>query len=443
MATRHSLTRWRGEAGDPEGARAATEQLLTEVENTLGRDHPNSLAIRGHSVAWWRGQAGDPAGAVAALEELLTDQLQILGPNHLDTLATRHDLALWQGQAADPAGAVAALEELLSDQLQILGSNHPHTQTTRVHLADWRDRCPPTLSRGHLSPPQGSIPSVPPDPATPADNAAQAAPEREQDPSIRAIPPSPPPPSSADRLGSSADPAGRRGFGFMRRSKRLGEFGAATDQYQHDATRPDGVQPANRETGRDRVRMRRTAGIHSPVEADWISHYALALSLTDALSWALGEYVGYLARGHASPGRIHFSINHPYDWLISAFIWVASMALAGAYRSAIVGSGIEEFRRVVGSSSCLTALLLIILIFHPDDVRDRVLIALPVATVGTLAFRIAARRILYRMRLAGAAGHRVVVVGKGPTLDDLIGRLPMPLLLGYMGVVSLHGRCDT
>ena len=70
----------------------------------LGPDHPDTLITRSN-LAYWRGKAGDPAGAAAALEELLTDQLRVLGPDHPDTLITRSNLAYWRGKAGDPAGA--------------------------------------------------------------------------------------------------------------------------------------------------------------------------------------------------------------------------------------------------------------------------------------------------------------------------------------------------
>ena len=70
----------------------------------LGPDHPDTLFTRSN-LASWRGESGDPAGAAAAFEELLTDYLRVLGPDHPGTLAARNNLAYWRGQAGDPAGA--------------------------------------------------------------------------------------------------------------------------------------------------------------------------------------------------------------------------------------------------------------------------------------------------------------------------------------------------
>ena len=70
----------------------------------LGPDHLYTFRTR-NNLAHWRGHAGDPAGAAAAYEELLSDQLRVLGPDHPDTLDTRNSLAYWRAKAGDPAGA--------------------------------------------------------------------------------------------------------------------------------------------------------------------------------------------------------------------------------------------------------------------------------------------------------------------------------------------------
>lgn len=136
LSTRGALARWRGDAGDPAGAVAAFEQLLTDVVRVLGPDHPETLATR-DKLAGWRGQAGDFAEAVTAFSRLLTDEMRALGPDHPATLTTRRNLAYWQGRMGDPADAAAAFSELLDDYLRILGPDHPDTLGTRHDLARW------------------------------------------------------------------------------------------------------------------------------------------------------------------------------------------------------------------------------------------------------------------------------------------------------------------
>ncbi|WP_370964826.1 tetratricopeptide repeat protein [Amycolatopsis sp. cg9] len=147
MITRGNLAYWRGEAGDPAAAVATFEQLLTDHMRVLGPDHPHTLTTR-NGLALFRGKAGDPAGSVAAFEQLLTDHMRVLGPDHPDTLTTRNNLALFRGEAGDPAGSVAAFEQLLTDHMRVLGPDHPDTLTTRNNLA---------LFRGEAGDPAGSV----------------------------------------------------------------------------------------------------------------------------------------------------------------------------------------------------------------------------------------------------------------------------------------------
>jgi hypothetical protein len=112
----HSL----GEAGLVTSAHSYFQQLHRAAQSTLGPDHPDTLTTR-HNLARWRGDAGDPAGAGAATEALLTDYLRVLGPDHPDTLNTRSNLASWRGEAGDPAGAATDFEHLLTDYLRVLG----------------------------------------------------------------------------------------------------------------------------------------------------------------------------------------------------------------------------------------------------------------------------------------------------------------------------------
>ncbi|MFC8294358.1 tetratricopeptide repeat protein, partial [Streptomyces sp. NPDC057254] len=120
LAARSNLARWRGEAGDAQGAADAYAELLNDQLHILGLDHPDTLTTR-NNLASWRGTAGDAQGAANAFAELLNDRMRTLGPTHPDTLTTRGSLARWRGEAGDAQGAADAYAELLNDQLHILG----------------------------------------------------------------------------------------------------------------------------------------------------------------------------------------------------------------------------------------------------------------------------------------------------------------------------------
>jgi hypothetical protein len=95
-----------GDCGLVDAAVDYWTELTAQACTALGSEHPDTLATR-HNLALWQREAGDPAGAAAAFEQLLTDYLRLLGPDHPHTLNTRHNLADCRGWAGDPAGAAA------------------------------------------------------------------------------------------------------------------------------------------------------------------------------------------------------------------------------------------------------------------------------------------------------------------------------------------------
>ncbi|WP_408638086.1 sugar transferase [Nonomuraea corallina] len=102
-------------------------------------------------------------------------------------------------------------------------------------------------------------------------------------------------------------------------------------------------------------------------------------------------------------------------------VWVGSVALNRAYEPRMIGVGSEEFRTVVRCGVGLTAALAVGSYLTKADVaRGYVVLALPLVTLLTLVFRYALRRRLYRRRARGACMRRVVAVGHGPSIDELV-----------------------
>ena len=76
-------------------------QVLRAREETLGAEHPATLAIRA-SLAYWTGAAGGAAGARDQYAALLPVRERILGAEHPDTVAARDNLAYWARRAQNP-----------------------------------------------------------------------------------------------------------------------------------------------------------------------------------------------------------------------------------------------------------------------------------------------------------------------------------------------------
>jgi hypothetical protein len=72
---------------------------VRDRDRVQGPAHPDTLIAR-HNLARWRGEAGDAEGAVAAFTDLVEDRRRILGPDHADTQKSEAALTHWKGQLA-------------------------------------------------------------------------------------------------------------------------------------------------------------------------------------------------------------------------------------------------------------------------------------------------------------------------------------------------------
>ncbi|MGY1812835.1 sugar transferase [Blastococcus sp. SYSU D00820] len=134
--------------------------------------------------------------------------------------------------------------------------------------------------------------------------------------------------------------------------------------------------------------------------------------------------VGYVGRfGPVGSGVEHvpFAIA-----LLLPVVWVLAMLLARSYEQRFLWAGAEEFRRVFFAASLLLAAVgTVSWAFKLDVARGFVVLALPLATVLTLAARFAQRKLLHRSRRQGRFQQTTLLVGhRGgvAALDEQIGR---------------------
>jgi hypothetical protein len=127
-------------------------QLVTDREETLGADHPDTLDAGfniGKALAW----QGKWAAAENAFQHSTSDRVRALGDHHPDTLLARQ-LLLYAGgylarQNGDRRGirmAAAGLEMVLSAQRDKRGDDHRETRETLALLTALRgDYSPSTM----------------------------------------------------------------------------------------------------------------------------------------------------------------------------------------------------------------------------------------------------------------------------------------------------------
>jgi FlaA1/EpsC-like NDP-sugar epimerase len=104
--------------------------------------------------------------------------------------------------------------------------------------------------------------------------------------------------------------------------------------------------------------------------------------------------------------------------------WWAAVALSGGYESRFIGAGSEEFRRILNAALSLTAGVAVLsYALKLDFARGYFMIALPCTAAFDLTARYRLRKHLHKLRRLGMRMQRVVAVGHGPAVADLVAML--------------------
>jgi exopolysaccharide biosynthesis polyprenyl glycosylphosphotransferase len=121
-------------------------------------------------------------------------------------------------------------------------------------------------------------------------------------------------------------------------------------------------------------------------------------------------------------------------------LWLMALWIAGAYDVRFIGTGSDEFRKILNAGVGLTAAVaLVSYAVNLQLSRAYVLIALPSATLLDLVSRYVIRKRLHRRRLAGRCLLSVVAVGHESAVADLVKELRREQYHG----LSVVGACVT
>jgi exopolysaccharide biosynthesis polyprenyl glycosylphosphotransferase len=127
-------------------------------------------------------------------------------------------------------------------------------------------------------------------------------------------------------------------------------------------------------------------------------------------------------------------------------LWIGALWLAGAYDPRFIGTGSDEFRKVLNAGVSLTAAVAIFsYAINLEFSRAYVVIALPSITVFDLVTRYAMRKRLHRLRTSGRCTLSVVAVGHELSVADLVTELQRDRYHGLTVVgacVVRPGECD-
>ena len=120
--------------GMPHLALALTDSV-TRAGDTLGPDHPDTLASRNNLAVAYE-DAGRLDEAITLYQQNLTDCTRVLGPLHPDTLTSRNNLANAYQESGRPDEAITLHEQNLKDLENLLSPGHPYILTSRNNLAE-------------------------------------------------------------------------------------------------------------------------------------------------------------------------------------------------------------------------------------------------------------------------------------------------------------------
>jgi exopolysaccharide biosynthesis polyprenyl glycosylphosphotransferase len=184
-----------------------------------------------------------------------------------------------------------------------------------------------------------------------------------------------------------------------------------------------------------RDRSGRRSATHS---STWVKDYLRRAAVADLGCAVLGVLV-------AAQLRFGRDVAPPYIALSLALpvLWLAALWLSGGYDVRFIGTGSDEFRKVLNAGVGLTAAVAIFsYTINLQLSRGYLLIALPTTTLLDLITRYQLRKRLHRLRASGRCMLNVVAVGHEPAVADLVQELRREQYHGLAVVGACVARPD-
>jgi hypothetical protein len=213
-----------------------------------------------------------------------------------------------------------------------------------------------------------------------------------------------------------------------------------------DRARP--VHPGSSTTPRDEIPTaspRRSAPTGLPAVWDyavprppsgrrtrWLTRYTAAVATADlsaaVLALAVAQIVPF--EGSITGWTVLFPVA-----------WVACLVLGRVYEHRFVGNGTEEYRRLFNSAVRFLAVVSSIGYAASLAAPRRLVIALPLAIMLSLAAHYAARQVLHALRRRDRCMERVVIVGRERSVSELIRTVRLEPQAGFSVVAACVDRC--
>lgn len=152
----------------------------------------------------------------------------------------------------------------------------------------------------------------------------------------------------------------------------------------------------------------------------WVRSYARVVYASDFLLSLIAAWAAYGI-------RFGSEVHDPTLWRYAIatfafpFLFVTAAASTRAYETRFLGSGSEEYRRVLDGALRLGAIVAIAAVaFQFQPARGYLVVSFPLATTLTLLGRYGGRRVLERLRDRGRCLDKVIAVGRERSVAELI-----------------------
>jgi exopolysaccharide biosynthesis polyprenyl glycosylphosphotransferase len=173
----------------------------------------------------------------------------------------------------------------------------------------------------------------------------------------------------------------------------------------------------------------------------WTRDYLRQVALADLGCAVVGVFIAAQVRFGSSVTPMYLGLS-----LALPVLWIVALWLSGAYDVRFIGTGSDEYRKVLTAGVSLTAAVAIFsYTVNLQLSRAYVVIALPSVTVFDLLARFAMRKRLHQNRMHGKCLHNVVAVGHELAVADLVTELGRDRYHGLTVVgacVVRPGECD-
>jgi exopolysaccharide biosynthesis polyprenyl glycosylphosphotransferase len=173
----------------------------------------------------------------------------------------------------------------------------------------------------------------------------------------------------------------------------------------------------------------------------WTRDYLREVALADLGCAVVGVFMAAQVRFGSNVTSMYLALS-----LALPVLWIVALWLAGAYDVRFIGTGSDEYRKVLTAGVSLTAAVAIFSYAVNLEVsRGYVVIALPSVTLFALLARFAMRKRLHLRRMRGKCLHNVVAVGHELAVAALATELGRDRYHGLTVVgacVVRPGECD-